>query len=140
MSYCEEQDLIDRFGEQELIQLTDRTQSGNIDDDVLNRAIADADAEIDSKLSTRYTLPLISVPAILTSYACDIARYRLYDDQIVDVVTERYKQALNWLKDIAEGKANLPADAIDPDIVAYSTPRIVASTAFFSDDLLSKMP
>ena len=39
------QDLIDRFGEDELVLLTDREGRGVIDDEVLNRAIEDAEAE-----------------------------------------------------------------------------------------------
>ena len=44
MSYCTRQNLIDRFGEPELIQLTDLDNLGVIDDTVLNQAISDADA------------------------------------------------------------------------------------------------
>ena len=39
------QDLIDRFGEDELVLLTDREGRGVINDEVLNRAIEDAEAE-----------------------------------------------------------------------------------------------
>ncbi|RRD90117.1 DUF1320 domain-containing protein [Conchiformibius steedae] len=43
--------MIDRFGEGELIKLTDRTHRRAIDDAVLDKAMADAVAEAGSYLS-----------------------------------------------------------------------------------------
>lgn len=111
--YAQKQDLVDRFGEQELIQLTDRADppSGIISDTVLNRALADADGMIDAALATRYTLPLASVPKILARAACDIARYYLYEDMPGEVVKARYDEAAALLKDLATGKNTLGLDA-----------------------------
>ena len=52
--YCHEQDLIDRFGEIEIAQLTNRSGVEVIDDSVLGRAQDDADAEFDGYLARRY--------------------------------------------------------------------------------------
>ena len=52
MSYAALQDMVDRFGELELVQRTDRTDGATIDAVVLGRALADADAEIVSALGT----------------------------------------------------------------------------------------
>jgi len=114
MPYCTKQDLIDRFAESELIQLTDRSNSGLIDDTVLNKAIADADAEIDSKLKNRYTVPLSPTPDILNLKACDIARYFLYEDSPTDHVTKRYDDAIKFLKEVRDGKESLGVDTPAP--------------------------
>lgn len=107
MTYCTQQNLIDRYGNEELLLIIDRDQDGTLDSTIIDLAIADASAEIDSYLGTVYTLPLSSTPAVLTIYACDIARYRLYDDRTTDEVQTRYNQAIYWLKMVAQGKATL---------------------------------
>jgi phage gp36-like protein len=110
MTYASQQTLIDRFGEDELIQLTDRANLGAIDATVVARALADADAEINGYLSTRYTLPLSPVPAVLEKLACDIARYQLFENAVTEIVKERYENAIRFLKDVAAGKVTLGVD------------------------------
>ena len=110
MSYVTKQELISRFGEEELIQLTDRAGAGVIDDQVLDRAIADADAEIDGYLGSRYSLPLSVIPASLNRIAADIARYYLYEDAATEHVRQRYEDAVRFLRAISEGKVSLGID------------------------------
>ena len=62
MAYCTQQDMIDRFGSEDLIQLTDRNALGVIDATVLSAAIDDATDTMDTYIATRYTLPLAVVP------------------------------------------------------------------------------
>lgn len=108
MTYATQQNLIDRFGEQELIQLTDRDHLGEINTTVLDRALADADAQINGYLSVRYTLPLgAPLPTELERVACDLARYALYGDRVTDIVAKRYDAAISLLRDVASGKARL---------------------------------
>jgi len=107
MSYATQQDLSDRFGETELAQRTNRVDGLTVDTDVLSRALGDADAEIDSYLATRYTLPLPSVPVVLVRMACDIARYRLCDDAVPESVRQRYTDAISLLKRLASGEVQL---------------------------------
>lgn len=108
MSYAVKQDMIDRFAESELVQLTDRSGTAvAINDTVLARALSDADAEIDGYLMGRYTLPLANTPRMLTSVACDIARYRLYDDRVTEQVEKRYDDAVKLLRLIGEGKISI---------------------------------
>jgi len=110
MTYCTKQNMIDRFTEDELIRLTDRPLLLSINDAVLNPAIADAEAEIDSYLS-RYPLPLATVPTVLIRLSCDIARYYLYDDQATEQVTRRYDAAVKFLLAVSKGQINLGTDA-----------------------------
>ncbi|MDH5786403.1 MAG: DUF1320 family protein [Chromatiales bacterium] len=107
MPYCTKQNLIDRYGEEELIQLTDRAGNGVIDDGVLDQAITDAAAEIDGYLAGRYQLPLAVTPPILTVYACDMTRYRLYDDAATEQVEKRYQDAIKFLRLATDGKVQL---------------------------------
>lgn len=103
MTYATQTDLVDRFGEAEIAQRTNRVDGLNIDTVVLGRALGDADAEIDSYLAARYTLPLASTPVVLNRLACDIARYRLYDDGTPDTVRQRYEDAVSLLKRFSSG-------------------------------------
>lgn len=105
--YCAKQDMIDRYGAEELIQLTDRAGTGVIDDAVLNQAIADSGAEIDGYLATRYELPLTVVPPVLVRIACEIARYHLYDDAATDTVKDRYDNSVRFLRSLAKGDVSL---------------------------------
>lgn len=110
MTYAVKQDLIDRFGQTELAQLTDRTNGASIDDTVIGKALADADAKIDSYIAVVHQLPLVPVPATLVRIAGDIARYYLYDDRVTEQVKDRFEDAIRFLRDVAAGKASLGVD------------------------------
>lgn len=109
MPYCAKQDLIDRFSEQELIQLTDDANLGVINDAALNKAISDADAEINGYLTT-YSLPLVTVPANLVLIACNLTRYHLYGDTVTELVQTRYDAAIKYLTQVAKGVITLGPD------------------------------
>ena len=130
MAYCTQQNLIDRYSEDELILLTDRTGLNKIDTAAIAAAIADADSEIDSYLSARYTTPVAVVSDALIMHACNIARYRLHGQAVTELVQNRYKEAVNWLKDVAAGKAGLPG-ASGPVAVSSNTVSFSSSTAIF---------
>ena len=106
MSYATKQDLLERFGDNEITQLTDELGQGDVDDVLLNRVLADADSEIDSYLSTRYALPLATTPPVLTRIA-----YLLYKNVAPETVVQRYKDAVRMLKGIADGDINLGLEA-----------------------------
>ncbi|MCF1449989.1 DUF1320 domain-containing protein [Agrobacterium vitis] len=111
MTYCTKQDLIDRFGEKELIQLTDRVTSpaSAIDDTVVARAIDDATALADGYIGKAYTLPLATVPDVLTKLTCDVARYYLHFKGVDkdSPIQRAYDQALSYFRDVAKGIVQL---------------------------------
>ena len=111
MSYAAQANLETRYGSVEMAQLSDRASGAVIDVAVVARALADADAEIDAWLGGRYALPLASVPAVLERVACDIARYRLYDDRATEQVRQRYEDAVRDLKAIAAGALTIDGAA-----------------------------
>lgn len=116
MSYATQQNMIDRFGSTELIELSDRADppTGVIDATVVGQALSDADAEIDGYVSVRYKLPLVAIPARLIKVACDIARKNLFKDQPIDEVTETYKGAMAFLRDVSRGIAELDVGGQEP--------------------------
>ena len=137
MSYATQQDLIDRYGEQEVIQLTDRADppAETIDAAVVAKALADAGAMIDGYLGGRYTLPLATVPPVLTGYAGDIARYRLYGDAAPDRVEKAYRDAIRFLEMVAAGKISLGAGA--PAVAG--APEYVSPGRMFTHDTLKDL-
>lgn len=111
MSYAAKADMVRCYSEAVLIDLTDRAGTGAIDDAVLNGALADADAEINTYLAGRYKLPLATVPSVLVGKACAIARYLLDGDNGNEIVRDRYRDAVAWLRSVTTGNASLGLDA-----------------------------
>ena len=132
MPYATQAQMTDRFGVDELIQLTDRDGlAGAIVVAVLNAALLDADEEIDSYLRGVRALPLVApIPERLVRVACDLARYHLYDDHAPEGVRTRYQDGIRWLRDVAGGKASLG----EVDAVAPETGRLVISAVESAHD------
>lgn len=122
MSYCTYDDLVNAFGKEEILQLTDRDRNRRQDNDVLEEAIAFAESLVDGYLRERYAVPLMNPPKNLVGIVTDIVRYRLYNEQPTELVVIRYEAAIQWLKDVARGLVRL--DITDPVVstLAYSTP------------------
>ena len=140
MPYCTTQDMIERFGEQELIQLTDRTGTGSIDSGVLDQAITDADQQIDRKLRGRYAVPIQPVPVELTPIACDITRYLLYRHKPPEEVRDRFEAALRELRDYATGVNVLDVAGTNASTSGSAGISVQAPAPVFTDDVLGKMP
>ena len=115
--YVSEQNLIDRFGESELAQLTDTVNrpASTVDAARVAAAIRDASALIDSYIVARTPLPLNTIPPVLTRVAGDIARYYLHGSRADGdhPATMRYRDALSWLKDVAKGTVQLESGGPD---------------------------
>jgi len=107
MSYCKLQDLIDRFGEIELIELSDNDNVGQINEDTIDSAIEDADGLINGYVGSRFPVPLSPVPSSINRIACELARYYLYDDGAPDYVTKRFDDAEKVLKGISKGEISI---------------------------------
>ena len=121
--YATVDDLIDRFGEAEMIGLTDPDNTA-VQSARAQRKLEDAHALVNSYVGMAYRLPLAGcakpapqpgnpqaveyvAPPLLTRLVCDIARYYLYDDKCTDEVLKRYEQAKQELLHISQGKATL---------------------------------
>jgi len=85
-----------------------------INTSVINRAITDADAEIDSYCASRYAdLPFTNVPIMVRKISVDIAIYNLYARRkgAPDARRDRYLAVVTFLENVSTGIASLGADA-----------------------------
>lgn len=141
MNYATVQDMIDRFGEAELIQLTD-PEILSVQPAKAQRAIDDAQAFADAFVGRVYRLPLsgcvkpapvpgdvgavvVVSPPQLTRVVCDVARYYLYDDIAPEnEVYLRFKAAERELQAIGSGNAVLacPWGGVPGVLVSGSEP------------------
>lgn len=128
MNYATVADMVARFGDLEVMQITDRSQNGQIDNDVAEVALGDATAEINGYLG-RYPLPFAEIPPILTRLCCDIARYRLCATNGVNITEEierRYKiDVLKLLDGLAKGDVTLGIEADGDQVASGETVQFV---------------
>lgn len=107
-SYATIQDVIDRYGNEQLLLIADRDDDGVVDTTVVDTALTDASAEIDAYLAVKYTLPFATPPALLVHLCVDIAVYRLSPE--FDVATDerrrRFDDALLLLLRLSTGEAS----------------------------------
>lgn len=126
MNYCTQQNIIDRYGQDQLLLIADRNNDQVVDAAVVDQAIADASAEIDVYIAAKYELPLPEVPEVIERICIDIVMYRLAST--ADVMTEekrqRYEDAIALLKLIAKGEASLGL----PDPPASSSGSVTVSS------------
>jgi len=118
MPYCELSDIEKQIPEEILIELTDDDGVGAVDTGNVDRAIEDADDEIDSFLSLRYSLPLASTPGMVRRMSVDLAICNLYGRRphltIPETRKERCDTDRKLLGEIAKGKLSLGSDSPDP--------------------------
>lgn len=107
--YATPDNMLSRFGEQDLALLTEREDSvpGEVNLALLEQALRDASAEIDGYIAGRYVLPLTTVPAVLERNCCDIARYFLYGDKAPEQVEKRYNAVVKFLTSVSKGDNSL---------------------------------
>jgi phage gp36-like protein len=123
---------VDRLGESELVQLTDRLGTGEVDNDRLTAALVSASVEIDSHIGTRYSIPVMidPVPLTLVEACIDMAVYKLSRGAVIltDEVKSIYDRHVKWLQMVAAGKVSIgipaPAEgdagAESGDVVLFS--------------------
>jgi phage gp36-like protein len=138
-AYITTQQLVDRFGLDELIQVSNPSDptATAINDTRVSNAVADISALIDAKLGARYAVPLTSVPLVLQNIACDLVRARLYDDRIPDRIADREKAALKLLDDMAAGNLTLGLDAAAQPTAPSDGPQYFSGTPTFTQTSLS---
>ena len=136
MAYSIQTDILEQLDEDILIQLTDDADAGEVDADVVTRAIADADSEIDSYCGKRYTIPFSAVPVRVRKLSVDIAIYNLYARRkgAPEDRKTRYDNAIRFLKDVAKGLATLGEDDPDGSPAESNAPDIDQSDRIFTRD------
>lgn len=137
MAYSTLTDLVERAGEEEILQIADRDHDGTADPAVVAAAIELADQTVDAYLAARYVLPLSPVPAIVAKWSIAIARYNLHRDGAPDYVVRDYKDALAELRDAGAGRLMIPdASGIQPAPTAVGGVTAGASPSVFTDESL----
>lgn len=142
--YATRDDLIKRFGENEIANLEAMQTSLT----AVNDALQDATEEIDTYIAVQYNLPLPNVPNTLKRVACNIARFRLYYQQPTEEVRKRYEDEIVYLKRIADKKAVLSIldhdNAVTDEKPSKQPSTMPIGTTYrggvFGDDVLNKMP
>lgn len=116
MTYATQADLVERYSESMLIDLTDRATpaAGAIDAGVVTQALTDTDAAIDGYLKGRYALPLATTPPLLRDLAQAIAFYKLHRNVTSDKVRKDYEDAMRLLRAIANGEVRLDVAGVEP--------------------------
>lgn len=148
MNYATPADMLNRFGEQELLQLTDRDGAGMVNASALQRALDDATVYADGYLGRVYRLPLLGcakpltspggtveyvTPPSLTRLVCDLARYYLFTDVVQDhEAVRRYKAALFDLKAITDGTQQLACPWGGPAGEALHTDGLESDQAYYN--------
>ncbi len=139
--YCSQADLVERFGVQELAQLTDETAAASPDATEITNACDEATSLIDSYVARRYVTPLDPVPTIVRKWACDLARKFLWKDRAGpdSVVSINADAVMAQLRDVSRGTAALPdATGVQPS-VSGGIVSVTSSTQIFTDDVLALM-
>lgn len=105
MAYATQTDMENRYGEQQLIELTDRADepTGEVDAAIMAAALEDASALIDSYVGRRYQPPVSPVPVILRNVCCAIAYHELHRGRHADETRAAYDDALRTLANISNG-------------------------------------
>ena len=134
MPFASQQNMLDRFGEREIIALTDRDNTGGIDVAVLANALAAADSEINAYLAERYDLPFASVPVIVRDFSCDVARYRLCGGEVTETeeVRNRYKDAIGFFMRVSKGEITLGLNLLNQAQATGGTVTRKANNRVFS--------
>jgi phage gp36-like protein len=117
LTYATQAQLTDRYGARTLIALTDRAEvaTGAIVTAVVDRALADTDAQIDGHLAARYALPLTATPALIADIAQVIAIWKLHPYDPDPKIRRDYDDALRALRDIADGRVKLDLAGAEPE-------------------------
>ncbi len=115
MSYATAQDMINRYPNRDLVQLTNEDPTATtINDTPITQALADASAEIDGYLEGRFNLPLTDPPAVLNRLTTDIAMYRMQSLRPLhdlEDARQRYQDAVAMLTKVASGDLTLGLSA-----------------------------
>lgn len=144
MAYSDLSALQQRMPEQTLIDLSDDIGAGAIDQEVVDRAIADADTEIDSYLAGRYPVPVEPVPALLQRLSLDLAVEIFYgrrpDLDMPEAVKAAARNARALLARIAAKDAHLPGVAeMDNSGSVAAGAMFIGSGRLFSREKLKDM-
>jgi len=127
--YCVLDDVKTHLPKEIIIQLTDDAnpgKGGEINKKIVDGAIKESSALIDSLIGGRHSLPLPSTPPVLKSICVDLTIYNLHERRLSlddnPGMRKRYDNAMKLLNKIADGEISLgvPLSADSPGFFAGS--------------------
>lgn len=120
MDYALQSDMITRYGEQPLVELTDRNEpsEGVINTAVLQAALDDASSVIDTYIKRRYQLPLQTLPPALRQCCEAMAWFSLHRGRYTTEDRDAYDDAIKFMKDVSNGIALLEVAGAEPPSAA----------------------
>lgn len=121
----------------ELIQLTDDSNSGLVNPATVNAKLADASGQVEMYCRQRYSLPL-QPTAEVVALTAKIAAYLLWSRRrraVSDEMRQMYADAMQALRDIASGKASLDQPIQQPDQTASGATLVTQVTQVFGVDV-----
>ena len=108
--YSDQTDLRNlELTEEEMVQLSDDDNLGEIWAAQVVAAIARGDAEIDKYCSAYYDVPFVTTPDIVVGWSATLAAFYLFrNKEKPDTLIDRYNKTLHDLKEISEGALKIP--------------------------------
>ncbi len=119
-------------GTARLLQISDFDSDGKEDVDLVDRALDDAEALINSYVRKKREVPLPApIPNVIRSMAANLAVYNLkaWRDAITEADALQQEQRIAWLENLAAGKVDLginPAPPASPHNQPSATDRPTA--------------
>lgn len=135
--YATIDDILEAMDEGELIALTDDAGTGVASVTVAERAISDAEAEVNGYAGARYPVPFADpVADLVRSITVTIAVYRLDTRRRAGDPERRrkYEDAVAFLKGVARGEFSLGTPQPDATPSPTRMPDISASPSVFRRD------
>jgi phage gp36-like protein len=141
MPYSTLTDIQNAITAASVIQLTDDTGAGTVDQGKVDAAVLAADELINGYLRSRYTLPLASTPPLIKDLSVSIAVYRLYDRRFAanmpDSIKAKYDNALRLLGMIQKGTISLGIESTTQVEGTFKTNK-TSDDKTFSKDILDQ--
>lgn len=145
MNYCTLEDILGHIPESRLIEITDDinpSASGEVNANVVDKAIQEASTTIDAYIGKRFKLPLSSVPNVLKMVCVDLVIYNLYERVTEMNVTEgmklRYSNAIALLKRIADGDSDIGISEDDQEESGFNV-HVETPTQIFTFDSMGSL-
>ena len=116
--------------ENSLIQLTDDTNTGAVDEAKVTEAGKQADAEIDSDCGNRYSVPFAIVPEIIKKISVDFTIYNLYSRRVEEIPqtrTDRYRNGKKQLEAIRKGDISLGNNSVTETTADFALGVLITS-------------
>ena len=116
-----------RLTNQDLIDLTDDADTGDINTATVAAALEEASGRVDSYCRNRYATPLQTSDDVV-GLTLDIAVYLLFsrrrETNVGETVLARFNQAISFLKDVGAARASLDQPSGDTPQTSLGGPTI----------------